>query len=124
MANRKNVEHLEICINSTEYGVHEIDSLERLKSRNSSNNMTMQTHRASGPAVLLSIPNSSSPIRAKPASYLNPRELDRPALGTGSMLSRLPLLLAVDEGGLVTVRLESGLDPMSVDLSSSGDSGS
>ena len=53
--------------------------------------------------------------------YLYPRELDRAPLGMGSMLNRLPLLLAADDGGLVTVRLDKGLEPRSIDLSSSGD---
>lgn len=86
--------------------------------------MTTQTHRASGPAALLTVSNPSSPSSYQNQFYLNPIELDRPPLGTGSMLSRLPLLLAADEGGLVTVRRESGLDPISVVLSSSKDSGS
>jgi len=48
-------------------------------------------------------------------------ELDRMPLGTGSMLTLFPRL-PTDDGGLVIVRLDSGLDPSSVDLSSTGDS--
>ena len=48
-------------------------------------------------------------------------ELDLVPRGTGSMLILFPLL-PIDEDGLVTVRLESGLEPNSVDLSSSGSS--
>ena len=48
-------------------------------------------------------------------------ELDLMPRGTGNMLTRFPRL-PTEDGGLVIVRLDNGLDPSSVDLSSSGDS--
>lgn len=83
----------------------------------------MPIHRAHGPPLLLLVSNPFYPSTILGLiRYLRPMELDRVPRGTGSMLNRLPLLLAADEGGLVIVRLDKGLDPMSVVLSSSGDS--
>lgn len=77
----------------------------------------MPIFRACGPALLLPVSNAFSQC-SDIVFYLYPIELDRAPRGTGSMLSRLPLLLAADDGGRVTVRLDRGLDPISVDLSS------
>lgn len=70
--------------------------------------------------VFLLVTNASEHV----VHYLRLKELDRVPRGTGSMLTRLPLALDADEGGLVMVFRERGLEASSVDLSSSGESAS
>lgn len=72
--------------------------------------------------LLLPIPVTLSDGQSNGSDHFDDaNELDLMPLGTGSMLILFPRL-PTEDGGLVIVRLDNGLDPSSVDLSSSGDS--
>lgn len=116
--------------------IHEVlhRSLERCYPRNDRRTafLCYLVHRVRSPAAHASS-SSDAPCCNPAAFYIQncdsdsiihfeeASELDRRPLGTGSMLILFPRLLTED-GGLVIVRFDSGLDPSSVDLSSSGDS--